>query len=1074
MSPAEQQFADLLATAHLVSGLTQVQVAHRAHVSASKLSETFRARYLPAWGTAWQIATVLDVPEEEARRLWVAARQAQRVRIAAERVRPSATVAGWDAVPVLPAVVADLMRAQARAAEALPYQLFGPRRPALSAVYVRQMLGARQGAACSLESALARDRHLVLVGGPGQGKSTLTLELTGRLARRWLGHVTGDELPPVLPLRVTARQLAGDLSVSWPTALVHAVAAELGGHLDRVPEPSSVADLVGGVEWLLLIDGLDEIPDPGRRARLLDVLAGRMAEPNAPHRVLVTTRPLQSAELDQLDSSAQYALEPLDTEALDVFAARWFAPDRDRAHHFLREAATAGLLELIRVPLMAAVTAVVFQHDPDRPLPLRRFDLYERYTAQALAKAAAGPPGAVRPEHYDRLLEQLGAAQIESDEPLLDVALAWLTKQERNGERRPPDFEIRAEDLLTRSGLLVRHGRRWEFLHFSFAEHFAAAERARQLPEHFDPTHAALLQLVDRAADFTTPLDTSTVIHYARMHPGVVPPMMDWLLNGPWRHRQLAAHLLGNGLPGTVAQRRAAVADVEHEITQRDDGQPTWLLADLARIDPIGVSALTRIADNPTSPSWVRASAIEALVRLPGHTVHDAADSLRALARDDQPVDAGWARCFAGSGLFRLAPEFQDEGIHLLRSVLTDPHAHPDARFQAATRLVWSGVPHLEAEAAESLRTMTSDPCTSALERQWAARGLAMLGRDYQEEAAAALDAVLADPAADAMSVAATVYGFAVLPRRFWTTAVATFRGILADPGATPEDRQRIAGALTYLGVDFHDEAAEALRRILAEPCDDLGVLVRAADTLYAVDAEAQDDAIAVLRRIAADAGARPGDRQAAVRCLVRLDPRLRGEAVERLRTMAAASTPALRVAAAVGLVHITTEFQPDALAELRAVLTDGEAEAPVRVEAGHWLLELRHEDQRAVVTTLRALMDSGTVRPADRAEVARILARTRLDHHAAEVAAGLAALLAHPEVEPSAKVDVAYELGRFSHADLATAGDHLNALMNDPEIDVPVRRRAAQRLAKIDPGRHADARAAIAELASGHRARPG
>lgn len=1069
VSPAEQQFAELLAAAHLASGLTQTQVAHRAHVSASKLSETFRARYLPAWDTAWQIATVLDVPQAEARRLWVAARHARRVRVAAERRRPSATVSGWDAAPVLPAALADLMRAQARAAEALPYQLFGPRRPALSAVHVRQMLGPRQGAACSLETALARDRHLVLLGGPGQGKSTLTLELTGRLARRWLGQADGEDLPVVLPLRVTARQLAGDLGSSWSTALVRAATAELGGHLDRAPEPSSVAETPGGVRWLLLVDGLDEIPEPDRRARLLEVLAGRMAEADAPHRVLVTTRPLHPAELDQLDGVARYALEPLDTAALDLFATRWFAPDRDRAHRFLREATAAGLLELIRVPLMAAVTAVVFQHDPDRPLPLRRFDLYERYLAQAMAKAAADPRGTLSPERYDRLLERLGTAQVDTDEPLLDVALACLAEQAPAGGRRPPDWEIRAGDLLTRSGLLVRHGQRWEFLHFSFAEHFAAAARARHLPERFDPAHAELRRLVDRAADFTTALDTSTFIHYARLHPGAVPPLIDWLRRGSWRYRQLVASLLANGLPGTTAQRRAAVADVEHEITQSDDGQPTWLLAELARADPAAVPALTRIADNPTSPGWVRAAAIEALVRLPGHTVREAAESLRALAREDRQTGAGWARATAGGGLLGLAPEFRDEGIRLLRGVLSDPHAHPDARFQAATRLAWSGLPQLETEAAEALRTMTSDPCATAAERQWAARGLAVLDRGHPEEAAAALDAVLADPEADAVFVGATVYGFGALPRRFWTTAVERFRGILADPRATAADRQRIATALTHLGTDFHEEAADALRRILAEPCDDLGVLVRAAETLSAVSPAVPGDAITALRTIAEDSGAQPWHRQAAVRCLVRLDPRLRDEAVARLRAMAAASTATLRLAAAVGLAHIATEFQHDAAAQLCAVLTDTAAAPRDRIRAAHWLLELRHEDRETPATILRELLAADTVAPTDRAEAARILARSGPEHTTA-AATALNALLTHPATTPSAGVDIAYDLGRLGPANLPAARAHLHTLMRTPDVETAVRRRAARRLAKLDPTQHPEASALIAEL----RADPG
>jgi hypothetical protein len=162
--------------------------------------------------------------------------------------------------------VAALMRAQARAADELPHRLFGVRRPSLSSVYVRQVLGgssspglAPAGAPCSVDAAFACHRHLIVIGGPGQGKSTLTLELVHRLARDWLtapgGPVTSHLDPAdLVPLRVTGRQLAASLHQPWLQTLGHAVRAELGSHLDYEIDVSSGL-LAGPVTMIVSPDG---------------------------------------------------------------------------------------------------------------------------------------------------------------------------------------------------------------------------------------------------------------------------------------------------------------------------------------------------------------------------------------------------------------------------------------------------------------------------------------------------------------------------------------------------------------------------------------------------------------------------------------------------------------------------------------------------------------------------------------------------------------------------------------------------------------------------------------------------
>ena len=108
-------------------------------------------------------------------------------RLAAElRAAPARLEIGTAAAPMLESArphqgdVAALMRAQVRGTDELPYRLFGVRRPPLSSVYVRQSLSggitspesALADPACSVEEALARHRHLIVIGGPGPGLLT--------------------------------------------------------------------------------------------------------------------------------------------------------------------------------------------------------------------------------------------------------------------------------------------------------------------------------------------------------------------------------------------------------------------------------------------------------------------------------------------------------------------------------------------------------------------------------------------------------------------------------------------------------------------------------------------------------------------------------------------------------------------------------------------------------------------------------------------------------------------------------------------------------------------------------------
>jgi hypothetical protein len=202
-----------------------------------------------------------------------------------------------------------------------------------------------------------------VTGGPGQGKSTLSLRLAADIATEWAAPTGTSTTPlaePVVPLRLTARELAARLDLPLPQALADSVRCEYGALLRCDVGAHLLVGRVAGCRWLLLVDGLDE--------------AAALA-------------PLQRA------MAARYELQPFDEEALRRFAENWFAEEgEDTGHRFVRQVREAHLDELVRVRLAGHHRGDHFPQHDQRPLPDNQYELYEAYL-EFLRSARPVAPG---------------------------------------------------------------------------------------------------------------------------------------------------------------------------------------------------------------------------------------------------------------------------------------------------------------------------------------------------------------------------------------------------------------------------------------------------------------------------------------------------------------------------------------------------------------------------------------------------------------------------------------------------------------------------------------------------------
>ncbi|WP_422662623.1 NACHT domain-containing protein, partial [Saccharopolyspora erythraea] len=144
----------------------------------------------------------------------------------------------------------------------------------------------------------------------------------------------------------------------------------------------------------------------------------------SPYRIVVTTRPIEGAALAPLQriGCSRYELQPFDDEALRRFAENWFVDDAARADRFVQQIREAHLDELVQVPLLATIAAIIFQQHQDRPLPGNQYQLYEAYLAFLLpARTSVSGPFE---ERRTELLEHLGRVRLETDTSL--VGLCWV------------------------------------------------------------------------------------------------------------------------------------------------------------------------------------------------------------------------------------------------------------------------------------------------------------------------------------------------------------------------------------------------------------------------------------------------------------------------------------------------------------------------------------------------------------------------------------------------------------------------------------------------------------------------
>jgi hypothetical protein len=334
--------------------------------------------------------------------------------------------------------------------------------------------------------------HVVLVGGPGQGKTTIG-QLVCQVYRTLLlagdGHLTDEEFKLVASVQHALNRvgLKPPKKRRWPVRIELAAYADedaknnvsLLKYIADHVSTRSYASVSGAAmrqwlkswPWLVVLDGLDEVPSQGARESLVRRISEfftEAARAESDLLVIATTRPQGYTGEFSADRYKHIYLSPLEPDLAASYARRLAEvqhssdPDLmrkliERTQAAAREESTARLM---RTPLQVTIMSLLLENR--ERAPSARYELFEAYY-QAIYSREATKPGAVgslleelRPHIYalhDRvglLLQAKAEGAGESDASLPQKQLGDLARERLVYE----GFDNKDAERL--AGLIVR------------------------------------------------------------------------------------------------------------------------------------------------------------------------------------------------------------------------------------------------------------------------------------------------------------------------------------------------------------------------------------------------------------------------------------------------------------------------------------------------------------------------------------------------------------------------------------------------------------------------------------------
>ncbi len=388
--------------------------------------------------------------------------------------------------------------------------------------------GPHRVARLDVGNVAAVQHRLVILGGPGSGKSTfvrhLALCLAGAQIDGWTRPVTLDQLgiwthgaltPIYVELRrfVTSAQYPADYNANpnadtlWKVIEAELLNSGLSGYAADLH-----LDLTQG-HAVLILDGLDEVPyDEGKlpaRQRQMRELAASLNRAYPHSRIVVASRPYayEGWKLPDFDSISLSAYEDDERQTLaaHLYQAAGLTSEEATAKAEALNAQLDSIApELKDRPLFVTLMATIFLRSSEGGLPTRRGGLYRRSILLLLDRWTKTKPDVrslldiLGGTTVDDLLERLDALAYEVHERYGDAPGTPEISEELLIRHLKPLGKRIVFDLITylseNAAVLVCPGQNTErdifhFAHRTFQEYLAACEIVRRCQAAGSFTH---------------------------------------------------------------------------------------------------------------------------------------------------------------------------------------------------------------------------------------------------------------------------------------------------------------------------------------------------------------------------------------------------------------------------------------------------------------------------------------------------------------------------------------------------------------------------------------------------------
>lgn len=347
---------------------------------------------------------------------------------------------------------------------------------------------------------LLKARHVVLLGGPGTGKSTFLRHLA-RLST--LDTPPDHSLDGLTPVILPLASFADHLNISPACTLADFISTTMrtrGGSALEL----AIRDEISAGNVLFLLDGVDEIPDMPTRAGVVKAL-DRFITDTTSNAIVITSRPYGYIRVS--GSVQHFTLPNFSSLQIETFVRQWqlaferwrhpIAPDvqaaRDEADEMLAEIRRSQkVAEIAANPLMLVIISLIRYEG--RKLPEQRVELYHRAVNTLLDtwnqwRSSSSQNARSGQLPVNALVRVLGvvAEWTRRTKPTGIIHRAELTRELsrvlRALELDDNSPDVTAESYIRaaagRSGLLEERGQNiFAFWHPTFEEYLAAVDLA--------------------------------------------------------------------------------------------------------------------------------------------------------------------------------------------------------------------------------------------------------------------------------------------------------------------------------------------------------------------------------------------------------------------------------------------------------------------------------------------------------------------------------------------------------------------------------------------------------------------